>query len=207
MSLAYIISTFGYPAVLIGALLEGETVLILAGFFAFMGYMQLPWVILTAFVGTYGGDQLFYFTGKLKGRGIISNRPAWKLRAEKVLTMVTRHQILMILGFRFIWGIRAITPFLFGAIGVKTVDFLLWNTIGAVVWSIAITLLGYYFGSSLQLILGEIKKYEFWIFIGAILISSGIMLIRLSRQLRQAKVADQTGGNAVGKGEEPDCGV
>ncbi|MFN2964422.1 DedA family protein, partial [Escherichia coli] len=43
---------------------EGETILVLAGFLAFRGYMQLDTVILTAFLGSYAGDQLWYFLGR-----------------------------------------------------------------------------------------------------------------------------------------------
>lgn len=54
------IEHFGYLAILVGTLLEGETFLILGGFAAHRGYLDLSLVILSAFLGTVLGDQLFY---------------------------------------------------------------------------------------------------------------------------------------------------
>lgn len=59
MSLESLVTSYGYPAVLVGTFLEGETILVLAGFLAHRGYLDLPLVILTAFLGTFTGDQLF----------------------------------------------------------------------------------------------------------------------------------------------------
>ena len=49
---AQLIQSYGYWAILAGTFLEGETILVLAGFAAHLGYLQLPWVILAAFAGS-----------------------------------------------------------------------------------------------------------------------------------------------------------
>ncbi len=64
MTLESFIQTYGYLALLVGTFLEGETILVLAGFAAHLGYLNLPWVILVAFVGTLSGDQLFFYLGR-----------------------------------------------------------------------------------------------------------------------------------------------
>jgi len=51
MSLEIFIETYGYLALLVGTSFEGETFLILAGFAAHQGYLDIPWVILVAFIG------------------------------------------------------------------------------------------------------------------------------------------------------------
>jgi len=60
MPLDRLIDTYGYWAILVGTLLEGETILLLGGFAAYQGYLALPWVILAAFIGAFCGDQLFF---------------------------------------------------------------------------------------------------------------------------------------------------
>jgi membrane protein DedA with SNARE-associated domain len=55
-----ILKTYGYWAIFIGTFAEGETILILGGIAAKLGYLALPWVILAAFVGGLCGDQLFF---------------------------------------------------------------------------------------------------------------------------------------------------
>ena len=59
MELASLIQTYGYGIVLIGTVLEGETVLTLAGFAAHRGYLQLPLVIVTAAVGGGQAGSIF----------------------------------------------------------------------------------------------------------------------------------------------------
>ena len=51
MTLESFVVTYGYLALLTGALLEGETIVIIAGIMAHSGYLQLPWVIGVAFCG------------------------------------------------------------------------------------------------------------------------------------------------------------
>ncbi len=60
MDLLSIIENYEYAAILIGTFLEGETILVLAGLAAHQGYLVLTWVILAAFLGSLGGDQLFF---------------------------------------------------------------------------------------------------------------------------------------------------
>lgn len=63
------IQTYGYPAILTGTIVEGETVLMLAGMFASLGYLDLPLVILMAILGSYGGDQFFFIWVAIKDTG------------------------------------------------------------------------------------------------------------------------------------------
>jgi hypothetical protein len=59
---------FGYFALFLGTFFEGETILVLAGFLAFRGYMDINLVVVVAFFGSYAGDQLWYFMGRKHGR-------------------------------------------------------------------------------------------------------------------------------------------
>ncbi|WP_424792969.1 DedA family protein, partial [Pseudomonas aeruginosa] len=74
MMLQQFLQDFGYFALFLGTFFEGETILVLAGFLAFRGYMQLDTVILTAFLGSYAGDQLWYFLGRRHGRRLLARK-------------------------------------------------------------------------------------------------------------------------------------
>ncbi len=80
-----------------------------------------------------------------------------------------RYPVLLILGFRFLYGLRTVTPFVLGTSGVSYSLFTLLNVIGAGIWAIAIATAGFYFGNSVEIVLGEIKHYEFQVmaFVGA----------------------------------------
>ena len=160
MSLEELISTYGYTAVGVGTFLEGETILILGGFAAHRGYLELPWVIVCAFFGTLFGDQLFFYIGRTKGKSALEKRPRWKTKSEKVFRLLDRHQILLILGFRFLYGLRTVTPFIIGASKIAPTRFLILNILGASLWAIIIGTMGYLFGHTLEIIIGDIKQYE-----------------------------------------------
>jgi membrane protein DedA with SNARE-associated domain len=161
MNWGLIIGSYGYFALLAGTFLEGETILILGGFAAHLGYLYLPWVILVAFIGTLSGDQLFFYLGRRHSRFVLDKHPAWQSRLDRVQRLFERYQTLLILGFRFLYGLRTVTPFVLGRSGVSPGYFFLLNTLSALVWSVAVGIGGYLFGNFLKLIMGDIRRYEF----------------------------------------------
>jgi len=160
MSLEELIVQYGYLGLFVGTFLEGETILIIAGYLAQDGYLDLPLVILAAFLGTFAGDQTFFFLGRLKGVSFLAKRPAWKRNTEKAFALLDRHQIGVILGFRFLYGIRNVTPFVIGASGLHPLRFFVLNFLGAATWAIAFGSLGYHLGTFVEVVLRDVKKYE-----------------------------------------------
>jgi len=164
MSLENFISTYGYAAIAAGTFVEGETILLLGGFAAHRGYLELPWVIVSAFLGTLCGDQFYFYLGRSRGRAVLAKRPGWKSKSGQVLSLLEKHQVWLVLGFRFLYGLRTVTPFLIGASGVAPFRFLVLNAIGAMVWAIVIGTVGFLFGHALDAMIGNIKRYELLVF-------------------------------------------
>lgn len=160
MTLENWITTYGYWAILFGTFLEGETILLLGGFAAYQGFLKLPWVILMAFLGTLSGDQLFFYMGRRYGPKVLARRPAWRVRANRVRKLLERFQDYLILLFRFLYGLRIITPFVLGLNRVPRGRFLLLNTVGALVWAIAVGTGGFLFGQALEALMGDLKRFE-----------------------------------------------
>jgi len=163
MDLQQIISDYGYLALFILTFLEGETVLVIAGFLAFQGKLELPLVIITAFLGTFAGDQTFFYLGRFKGIAFLEKRPLWHSKTDKVFDMLSRHQMKVVLGFRFLYGIRNVTPFVIGASRMNPFKFFVLNFLGALVWAAAVGYLGYQFGHLAEAMMGRIQKYEIYI--------------------------------------------
>ena len=164
MSLQQLITDYGYLAILIGTFLEGETILILGGFASHRGYLELPWVVVSAFIGTLAGDQFYFYLGRKHGQNWLNKRPAWKAKSGKVYALLDRHQLWLILGFRFLYGLRTITPFIVGTSRISPIRFLFLNGLGAGLWAIVIGVSGYLFGQALELLIGDIRHYEMWLF-------------------------------------------
>jgi membrane protein DedA with SNARE-associated domain len=159
------IGLYGYAAIFIGTFLEGETILVAAGFAAHRGYLHLTGVILSAFLGTLFGDQLYFYLGRYKGTDYLGKKPRWQKASTRVFSMIKNHRVLLILSFRFLYGLRTVTPFLLGAGKVPPLQYLVLNVAGAAVWAITIGWLGYLFGNSVEIILRDISHYESGIFI------------------------------------------
>lgn len=193
MSLDSLVEHYGYLALFVGTFLEGETILVLGGFFAHRGYLVLEWVILSAFIGTYAGDQLFYYIGRWRGQTILAKRPHWQLRSQRVFELLRRHQVLVILGFRFLYGIRTVTPFAIGMSGVHPLRYLVLNGLGALVWAIAVGLLGYVLGQTVGIFLQHVKHYEMLIFSTLILLALGYWFFRWWREQRQIRTQQRDG--------------
>ena len=108
------ISTYGYVALFIGTFLEGETILIIAGFAAHSGYLQLPMVMLVAFVGSLLGDQMAFLVGKKYGMKMVARFPGLRPRVARMHQVMARYHKLIMVGFRFVYGMRLLTPFVLG---------------------------------------------------------------------------------------------
>jgi len=180
-----IIQDYGYWAVLAGTFIEGETVLILAGFACHQGYLDLRYVMIMALLGSFAGDQFFFLLGKLQKNIWFIKGPVWETRSEKAKRLLERHQILIILSSRFLYGMRMLLPYLIGLSRVKASRFVLLNIAGALVWSSLIGSLGYLFGNIMVLIMGNVKKYEFMIM--ALVLGLGLCVWLISVWRRMPK--------------------
>ena len=187
MTLESLISTYGYGAILVGTFLEGETVLVLGGFAAHRGYLELPWVILAAFVGSLCGDQLFFFLGRWHSQAFLAKHPSWKVRVDKAQRLLERFQRPLILVFRFLYGLRTVAPFVIGMSRVPIAQFVLLNTAGALVWAIVVGAGGYLFGTTLEILIGDIKRYETAI-LGAIA-AIGVLIWTIHIYIRRSRKA------------------
>lgn len=174
MDLQQLIIDYGYIALFIGTFLEGETILVIAGFLAHSGYLDLHLAILSAFLGTFAGDQTFFYLGRWKGIAFLEKRPLWHSKTDKVFEMLHKHQIKVVLGFRFLYGVRNVTPFVIGASRMHPLKFFSLNFLGAMIWAISFGYMGYTFGDLAEAILGRIQQYEMYI-LGGLLVIAGLL--------------------------------
>ena len=160
MTIEALIIAYGYPLVAVGTFLEGETILVIAGFAAHLGYLQLPGVITAAFVGSLLGDQLAFFLGRHYGMDYLKKKPSWEPRLERVNRMTEDYRTLVILGFRFLYGLRNVIPFAIGMSPISVPRFVLYNSLGALVWAAVVGTAGYLFGYAVESVLGDLRNLE-----------------------------------------------
>ena len=165
------VSTYGYPAVFIGTLLEGETILVIAGFLAHRGYLKLYVVIALAFLGTLLSDQILFLIGRVNGKRLIKKYNFIKSRMGRINKFLEKSENYVMFGFRFIYGLRIITPIILGTSKINSKKFLIFNTISAFAWAVAFGTAGYLIGSVLETLLGRIKHLELQIILAIIIVS------------------------------------
>jgi membrane protein DedA with SNARE-associated domain len=184
-----LLASYGYPILLIGTFLEGEAILVMAGVAAHIGYLSLGWVVACGFAGSLLGDQLFFYLGRRRGQAILARRPAWKARSERVLRKLEQHETPLLIGFRFLYGLRSITPFAIGLTNISYMRFTIFNVVSAAAWASAVSLAGYFFGQAIESVFGNIKHYEVELMGGL----AGLMLlfwtVRFLRRRRHNHVA------------------
>lgn len=193
MNIEQLILTHGYWVLALGVLAEGETILVLAGFAAQRGYLHLPWIILIAALCTLVEDQAFFHLGRRKGKAFLKNRPAWKAKASVVLRKLAFHRYAVVLGFRFLYGLRTISPFVIGMSPIPSWQFLALNVVSAGIWATSFCLLGYLFGTAMEAVLGKIHQYEAAMAVGlalAGLVIWGVHAASERRRKRRESAAD-----------------
>ncbi len=144
----------------VGSVLEGETMLVLAGFAANRGYLSLSAVLAVASLGATLGDQIFFFAGRRYGGALLRRFPGLQRRAETVNLLLRRYHGLVIIGVRFLYGMRIAGPVVIGMSRLPAWRFVLFNAIGAVLWALLVGGAGYLFGQTLQWLIGDLRRYE-----------------------------------------------
>jgi membrane protein DedA with SNARE-associated domain len=200
LDLQYLIEHYGYLALFIGTFLEGETILVLGGIAAQQGWLELPWVITVAFVGSLAGDQLAFLIGRRWGRAILARFPSWQAKVTRIQARMNRYLDLWMLTFRFFYGLRNPTPFVLATCGVPLARFSLLNAIGALIWAAAGAGGGYLFGHALERALGEMKQYSL-ILVGGLLVLGGLVV--LGRRLWRRRQAGSAASAASAKPDKP----
>jgi len=155
-----LLSQYGYAAVFIGSLIEGETMLILAGFAAHQGYLSFPLVVALAFCGGAIGDQFFFFLGRKYVQSLIDKYPRIKPHVDTVNRLIVRFHSSVIIMVRFMYGLRVAGPVAIGASGVPVWRFIVFNLLGAALWALTIGGAGYLFGQTLGWLFTDMKRYE-----------------------------------------------
>jgi membrane protein DedA with SNARE-associated domain len=187
VNLEEIVTTYGYAAVFLGTLLEGETIVVLAGFAAHRGYLALGWVIAAAFAGSFLVDQGLYWAGRRYGRRFLDRRPRWRDPAERALRLLRRHDTLFVLGFRFLYGLRTVSPVAIGVAGVAPRRYLVLNAIAAAIWATAFATAGYLLGRSVEAFIDDFARYEEMLFAGVAATGLLVWLAYLGRRWWRAR--------------------
>jgi membrane protein DedA with SNARE-associated domain len=157
-----------------GLLVPGETLVLASGFFAHEGLLNLDAVIAAAALGATIGDNIGYQLGYRLGRAwLLRHGSRVGLRQESLAraeAFFVRHGAKAVFFGRFIGFARALVPFVAGASRMPFRQFLVYNALGTVLWTLGVVLLGYFLGASWYLA-------ERWIGRTSAIVAGAILLV------------------------------
>ncbi len=137
---------------LLGFFMPGESFVLLGGFLAGRGVLDLDALILTIFMAATVGDSIGFVLGQHLGREWLVRHGRWiglsEHHLEKVESYFQRHGGKSVFASHFMHLLRALIPFMAGASGMTYWRFVLYNAIGCALWAGTFALLGYFFGQS-----------------------------------------------------------
>jgi membrane protein DedA with SNARE-associated domain len=154
------LATFIESSIVVASIFPGESILLLAGFFASPRavhehahpVLNLPQVVAVAFAGALVGDVIGYTIGRIAGRPIVRRFGRYFFLPERRLPVlegyIQRYGKRAILLGRFAPFLRSIRTLVAGTARMPFGSFVVPDIAGAAIWSTGIALTGFVLGES-----------------------------------------------------------
>lgn len=191
MDLPALLHEYGYALIFLGTLVEGESLLMLGGYFAHRGYLDLGGVMATAFVAAVCGDQLFFHLGRRHAARLFERFPRLHDKVRIAVHRAERHQALVVLGMRFLWGLRIALPLAMGMSRMNAAKFFWLNLLSGAVWASLFAWLGYGGGRLIEHLIEDLHRYEYWIVGGLAVAGAVIIAVRWLGARRPERLGDR----------------
>ena len=177
---------YGYIALFVSMFINTTFMVVVGGIGSHVGYISLWKTIAVCTIGSEFFAQIYFFIGRRGASRLIARHEHWQAKMNHINTKVENHHKGFILSYRFIPGVRFVSPFIIGMSHVKWHWFTMIDICGAFLWSLVFAVLGYLLGAAMELILKNIEHYDVPAIIIAVVIGSLIWWWRHKRRMRRA---------------------
>jgi len=171
---------FMESGVLLGLFFPGDSLLFIAGFLASQDILDIKILCGIAFIAAVFGDSVGYMFGARIGPRIFKKEDSFffnKRHIERAHLFYEKYGGRAVLIARFMPIVRTLAPIIAGVGTMKYRNFVFYNVLGAVLWAIGVSGLGYYLGS----IIPGVDQYLIPIVIGIIALSFMPTIIHILR--------------------------
>lgn len=151
----YLILFLWVMAQMLGVPIPSTPLLLTAGTLTATHRLSLPFVVLAVVAGCLAGDTIWYFLGRRFGGAMV--RLVCRLSLESSTCVrrtedyFTKHGLKSLLVSKFIPGLTTLAAPIAGQSGVAYRSFLVYDFMGSLIWTLALTLPGRFFGNVLKL--------------------------------------------------------
>ncbi|MGY2700557.1 MULTISPECIES: DedA family protein [unclassified Nocardioides] len=194
---------FAEAAVFVGFVLPGETAVLLGGFMASQGHLDIVTLIVVVVVSAILGDTVGYEVGKHLGPRVLQFGVLRKHqpRLAKAQEMLRRRGGPAIFLGRWTAFFRAVMPGIAGLSQMRYRTFLLWNALGGVTWGVAMCLVGYFAGASYEKVASAIGEGTAVVI--AVLVVTALVVghVRRRRREESGEAGHVTTSHDPGEGE------
>ncbi|MCY1036963.1 DedA family protein [Corallococcus sp. BB11-1] len=183
----------------LGVPLPEDISLILGGFLAHKGAASLPVMMVVGFLGILVGDSLIYLAGRRLGSRLGRNPEAKSggffakivtpEKRAKVESLFVTHGQKIVMIARFMPGVRAVTYFTAGSVGMAYWRFILWDGLAALLSAPVFVWLGFHFGGELDMLIGKLKEGQVFVMGSLAVLGVGYFLFRRHRNKKLAAQA------------------
>jgi membrane protein DedA with SNARE-associated domain len=179
--------TWSYLVTFAWTFFEGETFVLFAGFAAAQGLLLWPVLLIAAWLGSFCGDQSYFWIGRHFGMRLLARQPRWQGRVDRAMGWLKRYDAGFILSFRFIYGVRNFSSFALGIGGVDWRRFLVLNFIAAGIWAAVFIGAGFLCGHTFGHMLGDFAQRfsETMLVVFALVLIAAHFLHRMHRRRRR----------------------
>lgn len=184
MSPEALLERFGYLAVFVGTFLEGEAILVMAGFFAERGHLAIVTVGVVGFSGAYAGHVFWFWLGRVHGVRLLDRFPRMKLHLGRGIRMFERYGAAAIIITQWLYGLRITCAVIIGMSRISILKFLIYEAISCAVWTVIIAGAGYYFGAVVEKVLGKAENVEKWGLLVIVIVAVGMWLYHRQKEKR-----------------------
>ena len=168
--------------------------LIFGGFLVFEEQAVLWLMMLTGYVGIILGDSMIFYFGRRLGSKVGSreggffSRIVTPQKRARVEGLFKRHGEKIVMIARFLPGVRAVTYFTAGSVGMRYSHFIFFDSIAALGSAPIFVYLGYRFGGQLEFLIHQIAKGQRGVVVGMVVVLVAIIAISRWRSKREARL-------------------
>jgi membrane-associated protein len=172
---------FAESGLLIGFFLPGDSLLFTAGFLASQNFLNLPLLILGAFICAVLGDNVGYATGHKFGRRLFRKDDSWLFHKKHLISaqkFYEKHGRKTIVLARFMPIVRTFAPIVAGIGAMSYRIFAVYNLIGGFAWTFGVVLLGFFLGK----VIPDVDKYLLPIIVLIVVVSIAPSIVHLYQE-------------------------
>ena len=183
-----LVENFGVPA-------PGETILVAASVYAGTGRLSIVAVGVIAVLAAIVGNCIGYVIGYFGGHALVLRYGKYVFltaeRLEKTERFFERRGGLLVIVARFFEGLRQAAGIIAGTAEMPWRRFLVFTTIGAVLWVALWAPLGYLAGDHIGTIYTDIVRYSLYVLIGLGVLVAALIIRAVLRRRRRTAAAEQ----------------